>query len=59
MKINERQAGIFALQMTQDMANFITAIKQLASTNLSNIAPHPCYVFINCSNSTRPIVFVR
>lgn len=46
---NEYQADNFAAKNAQ-AADLISALKKLASNNLSNLTPHPGYVFINYSH---------
>jgi STE24 endopeptidase len=47
---NEYSADRFAVETTCDSQSFITALKKLADHNLSNLTPHPFYVFINYSH---------
>lgn len=46
---NEYQADRFAAQ-TADPASFANALKILSANNLSNLMPHPFYVFLNYSH---------
>ena len=47
---NEYEADRFAAETIDDPRNLIDALKQLSATNLSNLTPHPFYVFLNCSH---------
>ncbi|MGA2296617.1 MAG: M48 family metallopeptidase [FCB group bacterium] len=47
---NEYQADNFAVQTTSKPESMISALKKLSETNLSNLTPHPFYVFINYSH---------
>jgi STE24 endopeptidase len=47
---NEYEADAFAVKTTDDRENMITALKKLSLDNLSNLTPHPFYVFINYSH---------
>ncbi|MCU0597937.1 MAG: M48 family metallopeptidase [Desulfobacterales bacterium] len=47
---NEYSADRFAVETTCDSQSFITALKKLAAHNLSNLTPHPFYVYINYSH---------
>jgi len=47
---NEREADRFAVKTTRDPRSFATALKKLAVHNLSNLLPHPFYVFLNYSH---------
>jgi STE24 endopeptidase len=44
---NENQADQYAIETTLDRQNLISALKKLYSNNLSNLTPHPLYVFLN------------
>jgi len=46
---NEYQADRFAAEQF-DPESLITALKKLAGNNLSNLTPHPAYVFVNYSH---------
>lgn len=48
---NEYQADNFAAQSYQS-ESLITALKKLSSNNLSNLTPHPLYVWVNYSHPT-------
>jgi STE24 endopeptidase len=47
---NESQADRFAVTTTHEPASFASALKKLSSDNLSNLTPHPFYVFMNYSH---------
>jgi len=47
---NEYEADRFAAETTDDADNMITALKKLSRDNLSNLTPHPVYVFLNYSH---------
>ncbi|RJP87651.1 MAG: M48 family peptidase [Desulfobacteraceae bacterium] len=47
---NEFAADRFATETTSDPASFALALKKLAVHNLSNLTPHPLYVFLNYSH---------
>jgi len=47
---NEYEADLFAAETTQNGDNMITALKKLSRDNLSNLTPHPLYVFLNYSH---------
>ena len=47
---NEFEADAFAVDVTGSAAPLITALKSLSKDNLSNLTPHPFYVFINYSH---------
>ncbi|PIE33402.1 peptidase M48 [candidate division KSB3 bacterium] len=49
---NEYDADRFAVQTTGNREDFITALKTLSVHNLSNLTPHPFYVFLNYSHPT-------
>ena len=44
---NEYQADKFAAQTTNDAESMISALKKLSVHNLTNLTPHPFYVFLN------------
>ena len=46
---NEYEADRFAAETTKDSKNMISALKKLSRDNLSNLTPHPFYVFLNYS----------
>ncbi|MBU0544700.1 MAG: M48 family metallopeptidase [Proteobacteria bacterium] len=47
---NEYEADRFAVETTGDSNSLITALKKLSVENLSNLVPHPLYVFLNYSH---------
>ncbi len=47
---NEYQADRFAAETLDEPHSLIDALKELASSNLSNLTPHPFYVFLNYSH---------
>ena len=47
---NEYTADRFAVETTQNSDAFKDALKKLSLTNLSNLRPHPFYVFLNYSH---------
>ncbi len=47
---NEYQADTFAAEHVDDKGAVINALKNLAKDNLSNLTPHPFYVFLNYSH---------
>jgi STE24 endopeptidase len=47
---NEYEADRFAVQTTGDPEAMATALKKLSVHNLSNLVPHPFYVFLNYSH---------
>jgi len=47
---NEFTADRFAVDTTSDPVSFAAALKKLALHNLSNLNPHPLYVFLNYSH---------
>ena len=53
---NEFSADRYAVETTGDAASFANALKKLAVHNLSNLMPHPVYVFLNYSH---PSVLAR
>lgn len=44
---NEYEADRYAARTTSDPRSMISALKKLAANNLSNLTPHPFYVFLN------------
>jgi len=46
----EYRADRFALETTHDADFFISALKKLSANNLTNLRPHPLYVFLNYSH---------
>ncbi|MFC1977924.1 M48 family metallopeptidase [Chloroflexota bacterium] len=47
---NEYAADRFASETTDEPASLVDALKKLATENLSNLTPHPFYVFLNYSH---------
>ena len=47
---NEFEADRFSVQTTGDPTPMIAALKKLTVDNLSNLLPHPFYVFLNYSH---------
>ena len=47
---NEYEADHFAAETIDDPLSLIEGLKKLSATNLSNLTPHPFYVFINYSH---------
>ena len=47
---HEYEADAFAARTSQNTAAMIDALKKLAKDNLSNLSPHPFYVFLNYSH---------
>jgi len=47
---NEYEADDYAAKTTQDPESMIQALKKLSVHNLSNLTPHPFYVFLNYSH---------
>jgi STE24 endopeptidase len=47
---NEYEADRFAAETTENAENMISALKKLSRDNLSNLTPHPLYVFLNYSH---------
>ena len=47
---NEYEADRYAAETTQDPNSMIEALKKLSVHNLSNLTPHPLYVFLNYSH---------
>ncbi|MEJ2635504.1 MAG: M48 family metallopeptidase [Calditrichia bacterium] len=47
---NEYQADRFAAETIADPENMVMALKNLSVHNLSNLRPHPFYVFLNYSH---------
>jgi STE24 endopeptidase len=46
----ETEADQFAAETTRDPASMVVALKKLSVHNLSNLTPHPFYVFLNYSH---------
>jgi len=49
-RYHERQADQYALRIIGSPAPLVSALRQLARDNLSNIHPHPLYVILNYSH---------
>jgi STE24 endopeptidase len=47
---NEREADRFAVETTRNPGALAMALKKLSVNNLSNLLPHPFYVFLNYSH---------
>jgi len=47
---HEFEADAFAAETTDDPESMIKALKKLSKDNLSNLTPHPFYVFLNYSH---------
>ncbi len=47
---NENAADKFAAETTGDPGSMVAALKKLSVDNLSNLTPHPFYVFLNYSH---------
>ena len=47
---NETAADRFSFETTQDPQSMVDALKKLSVHNLSNLLPHPFYVFVNYSH---------
>ena len=47
---NEYQADRFSVETTKDGPSMVFALKKLSAHNLSNLYPHPLYVFLNYSH---------
>jgi STE24 endopeptidase len=47
---NEYEADTFSITTTKNADSFIAALKKLSRHNLSNLTPHPIYVFLNYSH---------
>jgi len=47
---NETAADRFAVETTRDPQSMAEALKKLSISNLSNLLPHPLYVFLNYSH---------
>lgn len=47
---DENQADRFAARTTGRPGSLISALKKLSASNLSNLTPHPFYVFLNYSH---------
>ncbi|MFC2039050.1 M48 family metallopeptidase [Chloroflexota bacterium] len=49
---NEYQADRFAAETVDEPSSITGALKKLSTDNLSNLTPHPLYVYINYSHPT-------
>ena len=47
---NEFEADAYAAELTGEPNSLISALKKLSADNLSNLTPHPFYVFMNYSH---------
>jgi len=47
---NETAADRFSVETTHDSQSMVAALKKLSVHNLSNLRPHPFYVFLNYSH---------
>ncbi len=47
---NEYEADLFAAETTDEPHSLVDALKKLSADNLSNLTPHPFYVFLNYSH---------
>lgn len=47
---NEFEADRYAAETTGDPGSMVSALKKLSAHNLSNLTPHPLYVFLNYSH---------
>jgi STE24 endopeptidase len=47
---NEYEADRFAAATIEQPENLVGALKKLATTSLSNLTPHPFYVWLNYSH---------
>ncbi len=47
---NEFEADAYASEVTGEPEELVTALKKLSRENLSNLTPHPFYVFLNYSH---------
>ena len=50
----EKQADAFAAHIRESAEDLITALKKMAVHNLSNLNPHPLYVWVNYSHPPIP-----
>ena len=47
---HEYEADAYAAETTGNAADMISTLKKLSKDNLSNLTPHPFYVFLNYSH---------
>ena len=47
---NEYEADRFSVSTTRNPVAMVSALKKLSVHNLSNLVPHPFYVFLNYSH---------
>ncbi len=47
---NEFEADAYAAEVTERADSLISGLKKLSKDNLSNLTPHPFYVFLNYSH---------
>ena len=47
---NETEADRFSAETTHDPQSMVAALKKLSVDNLTNLMPHPLYVFLNYSH---------
>jgi len=47
LRKNEYEADKFSVETTRDQSSMVNALKKLSVHNLSNLLPHPMYVFLN------------
>ena len=47
---NEFEADAYAAEVTGSPEELVSALKKLSPDNLSNLTPHPFYVFLNYSH---------
>ena len=50
LRRNEHQADRYSVETTRDPDSMIQALKLLSRSNLSNLTPHPLYVYLNYSH---------
>jgi STE24 endopeptidase len=46
----EREADLYSLRIINDSGPLVRALKKIAKDNLSNLQPHPLYVWLNYSH---------
>jgi STE24 endopeptidase len=47
---HEREADFYAAQTIENPEEMVSALKKLSVKNLSNLTPHPLYVFLHYSH---------